>query len=67
MKAGITIEENLERICIHFERMHALYGHRANVSLPNTSCFGLPGHFEMFVDHSSGDDNSDENQKTQMS
>lgn len=40
MSAGITLEDRLEKLCPHFDRMHALYGERANVNPPSTGLSG---------------------------
>ncbi|CAM6128042.1 unnamed protein product [Calypogeia fissa] len=37
---GMTLEEKLNKICPHFDRMHALYGQRPNVRPPADAEYG---------------------------
>lgn len=55
MRAGITLESKLKKICPHFARMHALYGERANVNPPCTGGARLPGP-ELYIQQSDDED-----------
>ncbi|KAL3691342.1 hypothetical protein R1sor_004993 [Riccia sorocarpa] len=42
VERGVTIEEKLEKLCPHFNRMHAILGQRANIAPPAEESCGLP-------------------------
>ncbi|CAM6114749.1 unnamed protein product [Calypogeia fissa] len=54
--AGITLEDKLNQICPHFERMHALYGGRANVAPPVISNHGVGDDDEYLLNVNSDSD-----------
>lgn len=58
---GITLDDKLEKICPHFERMNALYGERANAAPPALSQSGIPGQPEGIHDPGYDDEEPHEN------
>lgn len=53
--AGMTLEDKLNRLCPHFERMHALYGGRPNVSPPITGDVGVESEDFVMAEEESGE------------
>lgn len=64
LRAGITLDEKLEKICPHFQRMHILYGERANVQPPSTATGGMYGIPELYTQQSD-EDNVPETEETE--
>lgn len=58
MLAGVTLEEKLEHMCPHFNRMHALFGGRPNVDPPTTGDVGVDD-VEIVMPVDTGDDDTE--------
>lgn len=43
LNVGITFEDKLEKLCPHFNRLHALYGERHTVNPPVVGSLGILG------------------------
>ncbi|KAL3686057.1 hypothetical protein R1sor_004079 [Riccia sorocarpa] len=46
LEKGMTIEDEMEKICPHFGRMHMIFGQRANIASPAEESAGLPSDAE---------------------
>lgn len=60
---GISFEDKLNAKCPHFDRMHILYGERANIEPPALACVGLDDDTQSQLDDDLGldDDGNDDN------
>lgn len=50
IRLGLTFQQKLDKICPHFERLHALYGERPNVRPPALASVGYPGGVPEFIE-----------------
>ncbi|CAM6127660.1 unnamed protein product [Calypogeia fissa] len=62
MRAGISMDDKLDRLCPHFARLDVLYGERHNVDQPALSSVGIPGVPEVYREALSDDDSPIEHQ-----
>lgn len=54
LELGITLEDKLNKVCPHFDRMHLLLGGRPNVNPRGTADFGIDD--DKFITHGSDDE-----------
>ncbi|KAL3692303.1 hypothetical protein R1sor_005954 [Riccia sorocarpa] len=60
LESGMTIEEKVEKICPHFDRMHAILGQRANIAPPAEESVGLPEDTGLLVGDSQREEDDSE-------
>ncbi|CAM6129118.1 unnamed protein product [Calypogeia fissa] len=56
LAVGMTLEEKLNKLCSHFERMHGIYGGRPNVRPDLEADFGVNAHDYIFPEESDDTD-----------